>query len=135
MARGSLARGGCSRSEAGSHQHAAITRKGGGQRLRPRPAEALAHRDEMFGRDGLGEGGFGQRRLAAGMLAEGLAEGRVAVARQVAVGRDHGAGDIGGDLMGGAEGQAFRPHQRIGKLGDGDAGAADVLGDAPPVDL
>mgnify|MGYP006967061780 CR=1 FL=1 len=133
MARGGLARSGRGRSEASGYEDTAIAGESGSKRLRPRPAEAFAHRDEMLGRDGLGKSDLVQCGLAAGMLAEGLAERGIAVTREVAIGGHHRTRDIGGDLMGCAEGEALRTDQRVGKLRDGDAGAADVLGDAPPV--
>ena len=48
MVRGGLARGGRGRGEAGGDENAAIAGEGGGESLRARPAEALAHRDEML---------------------------------------------------------------------------------------
>src|SRR4030095_12912225 len=75
-----------------------------------------------------------QFRRAAGMMPERRDERRVAMARQVTIDRYYTACYICSDLMCTAERKTLATHQRVGELGQGDAGAADVLVYAPAID-
>ena len=97
------------------------------ERGRRGPAEAVAPRDERVDRDGLGERGSVQRRRPADGVGERAREqrpkpsasGRRAPrSRRAAVARGH--------LVRAAERQALLAHQRVGELGDRDAGGVRI---------
>ena len=106
-------------------------REGGGRRA----AEAIADGDEMLGRNDRREAVGIDRRRPAGGGQKGGAERGKAVGADSATGGDDGAGDVRGDLVRLPERQPLLAHQGVGELGDGNTGAANVLGDADRIDV